>query len=268
MSSDFFIGYTPMKTCTKCGTVKPLTEYYKAPTKIGLTPWCKACWCARRKELYPRKAEKARAYTKAWRLRNPEKTKEQRRLHKKLNPNYAYNRHLPMYEYLKNLKTTNQCTDCKNYFPSVSMDYDHVRGEKYRNVSVLAWNSTDTELVDKEIAKCDLVCSNCHRIRTVKRTHEQPTKVKSKVALKSLKRRTRAKEYLDQIKQNNPCSVCNKYFPVAAMEFDHVDRTTKSTCVGELRGRSIARVAEEVAKCRLICSNCHRVKTAKDLEWD
>jgi len=33
-----------MKTCTKCGEMKPLSEFYKDKhSKDGLTSWCKAC---------------------------------------------------------------------------------------------------------------------------------------------------------------------------------------------------------------------------------
>ncbi len=46
------------------------------------------------------------------------------------------------------------------------MDFDHVRGEKKFNLgSVLALN-VSAEILDEEIAKCDIVCANCHRIRT------------------------------------------------------------------------------------------------------
>lgn len=44
------------------------------------------------------------------------------------------------------------------------MDYDHVRGEKIKDISDM-W-AGDKDLILAEIAKCDLVCANCHRIRT------------------------------------------------------------------------------------------------------
>ena len=34
---------TPTKTCTKCETARPLTQFYKRPTG-GFHPHCKACW--------------------------------------------------------------------------------------------------------------------------------------------------------------------------------------------------------------------------------
>lgn len=46
---------------------------------------------------------------------------------------------------------------------------DHVRGDKVGNVSWLMNRSQGRDKVLAEIAKCDLVCANCHRIRTFER---------------------------------------------------------------------------------------------------
>lgn len=56
------------------------------------------------------------------------------------------------------------CADCGGRFPPYCMDFDHVRGEKRANVAQLMCYSLKAILA--EIAKCDLVCANCHRIRT------------------------------------------------------------------------------------------------------
>ena len=59
------------------------------------------------------------------------------------------------------------CTDCGNTFPTECMDFDHVNGDKRFLISQMAYWGRETIL--KEIAKCELVCSNCHRIRTKRR---------------------------------------------------------------------------------------------------
>lgn len=64
------------------------------------------------------------------------------------------------------------CTDCKKTFPTYVMDFDHVpeRGAKIANVCELIGNRKITSKVAQtELAKCDLVCANCHKIRTHKR---------------------------------------------------------------------------------------------------
>jgi len=59
------------------------------------------------------------------------------------------------------------CMDCGGMFPAECMDFDHVRGEKTTTVGALS-NHSDKRFW-AEVAKCDLICSNCHRIRTWKR---------------------------------------------------------------------------------------------------
>lgn len=59
------------------------------------------------------------------------------------------------------------CADCGGRFPAEVMDFDHVRGQKIAPVSLLKNGSVERIL--REVAKCDLVCANCHRVRTAKR---------------------------------------------------------------------------------------------------
>ena len=69
-------------------------------------------------------------------------------------------------KFLQDYKTENPCTDCNQCFPYYVMDFDHLR-DKFMGVSKMTYYSLDT--VKKEIEKCDLVCANCHRIRTFTR---------------------------------------------------------------------------------------------------
>ena len=59
------------------------------------------------------------------------------------------------------------CEDCGKRFPIVCMDFDHRPGEtKYANVSNMVVKYASKRKLEAELAKCDLVCANCHRIRT------------------------------------------------------------------------------------------------------
>jgi hypothetical protein len=49
------------------------------------------------------------------------------------------------------------------------MDFDHVRGEKKFNIKQAAQRRLGTRALLEEIAKCELVCANCHRLRTLRR---------------------------------------------------------------------------------------------------
>ena len=61
------------------------------------------------------------------------------------------------------------CVDCGHSFPAVCMDFDHVRGDKLFSLAEARILGASVQRVKQEIKKCDLVCSNCHRIRTFKR---------------------------------------------------------------------------------------------------
>jgi len=62
------------------------------------------------------------------------------------------------------------CIDCNTTFPICCMDFDHRIGTiKIYNVGSMFAHHYSRELIETELVKCDLVCSNCHRIRTQKR---------------------------------------------------------------------------------------------------
>lgn len=61
------------------------------------------------------------------------------------------------------------CADCGGVYPYYVMDFDHREGEeKLAHVSRLVAGMNLQRLLD-EMAKCDVVCANCHRIRTFNR---------------------------------------------------------------------------------------------------
>jgi lysyl-tRNA synthetase class I len=68
-------------------------------------------------------------------------------------------------KYIQEMKSSSPCLDCKLSYPYYVMDFDHVRGRKQKNVMELI-NTLSKKKIDEEIAKCEIVCSNCHRIRT------------------------------------------------------------------------------------------------------
>src|SRR5690349_10440895 len=57
------------------------------------------------------------------------------------------------------------CADCGIQYDPWIMDFDHVRGEKKYNLNRLMQISVNYQTIRDEIAKCEVVCSNCHRAR-------------------------------------------------------------------------------------------------------
>lgn len=76
------------------------------------------------------------------------------------------NRHQRRLQDIVNAAKDRPCADCGREFPSYVMDLDHVRGEKVMAVGAMVARCVSYERLLAEIAKCDVVCSNCHRERT------------------------------------------------------------------------------------------------------
>lgn len=62
------------------------------------------------------------------------------------------------------IKEQSPCTDCQQYFPACVMDFDHITTHKTLNISKMVHYSWKKIL--EEMNRCELVCANCHRLRT------------------------------------------------------------------------------------------------------
>jgi ribosomal protein L37AE/L43A len=69
--------------------------------------------------------------------------------------------------YIVDIKSKTPCKDCGKIFHPVAMDFDHVHGEKKFQIG--SSNLSSWKAILTEIAKCEIVCSNCHRVRTFTR---------------------------------------------------------------------------------------------------
>lgn len=156
-----------MKTCTSCKAPKPLSEFNKqARSPDGFNTQCKKCISDYRKDKYnERKAQGLEPTTAQWQRDNKDK----------LNAIRAEKRR-EIRDYIRLGKVGIPCTDCGGTFPPTCMDWDHLDASaKEFNIS----GDSTRELysydkIDAEIKKCELVCSNCHRIRTAIRRGDPP----------------------------------------------------------------------------------------------
>jgi hypothetical protein len=59
------------------------------------------------------------------------------------------------------------------------------------------------------------------------------------------------------------CADCGYNAHPQALEFDHLPDFEKTESISEMirRGRSMALILAEIAKCEVVCANCHRVRT-------
>jgi hypothetical protein len=78
------------------------------------------------------------------------------------------------------------------------------------------------------------------------------------------RRRTDAIRILIRSAKDRPCADCGKRFPYYVMQFDHRDDETKCFNIGGVNSRrrvSKARLLAELAKCDVVCANCHCERT-------
>jgi hypothetical protein len=75
-------------------------------------------------------------------------------------------------KFMQDFKESNGCTDCKQSFPHYILEFDHRPPHTGRG-PVNQLYGRCWEVLLTEIEKCDVVCANCHRIRTWKRRQEK-----------------------------------------------------------------------------------------------
>ena len=159
------------------------------------------------------------------------------------------------------------CGDCGAVLAPHQMDFDH------RDPTLKAFRVTEgramlmarTRLL-AEVAKCDVVCANCHRVRTrdahVARLRAVPPSVGSSKDLEARRTKWRAQARLLDDLRDVPCADCGGSFPPCAMDFDHRLSEVKESGVTRMIGRAgTQRILAEVAKCDIVCANCHRART-------
>ena len=70
------------------------------------------------------------------------------------------------------------------------------------------------------------------------------------------------RDALNAIKLEQGCVKCGYNAHAAALDFNHIDPSTKSFNIGcKTSSLSLDKLLEEVAKCEVMCANCHRIHT-------
>lgn len=61
--------------------------------------------------------------------------------------------------------------------------------------------------------------------------------------------------------KSKPCMDCGGTFPPECMDFDHRNKEEKEFTIAHKRSYSKARILAEIAKCDVVCANCHRIRS-------
>jgi hypothetical protein len=131
--------------CYRCGELKPVTDFsWRRKAKGQRDTFCRPCRSACGKEHY---AANRQRYIDQARAQKQRLARERT-------------------EYLIDYFKTHPCVDCGEGDPVV-LEFDHLRDKLFdigRSLPDRNWQS----ILD-EIAKCEVVCRNCHRRREARR---------------------------------------------------------------------------------------------------
>ena len=134
-----------MGRCSRCKAEKPDAEFAWHRRELGqLDCYCRPCRAEYKQEHY--RANKQRYVDSAARRK---KAQLEERL-----------------VFLMDYFRDHPCADCGETDPVV-LEFDHLRDKKFA-IAVGIRNRNWSDVLD-EIAKCEVVCANCHRRRTAKR---------------------------------------------------------------------------------------------------
>ena len=134
------------KTCTKCGETKALELFGKQSNgPQGRASWCKAC----------KSAQVASRYANDAGYRESQKA-------------YSRRRHADNARRLSDYKMERGCADCGFNAHPAALEFDHLP-EYTKSFTISSKTSYDWGRLQSEIDKCEVVCANCHAIRTAER---------------------------------------------------------------------------------------------------
>lgn len=134
------MGTKLCRICTKKRLLKFFNKSLKSPD--GLHPYCRSCQSAYYQKNRVRYLERVKANNRRYYLANRALVREAK---------------------------SKPCADCGKSYPYYVMDLDHV-GDAQKVTEVSGMLRFKLEDLQQEIAKCEAVCSNCHRERTYKRS--------------------------------------------------------------------------------------------------
>ena len=167
-------------------------------------------------------------------------------------------------QFLRDLRRV-PCKDCGGIFQPHQMDFDH--RDPSTKVFGLTWSRAmlaSRHRLLQEIAKCDIVCANCHAIRTYVQQADRWARRRAAGELidtprhRSKRRRSVPRRDFILGLRERPCADCGKQLPPYVMQFDHRNPDEKSFNVASSWCRSERTILEEAAKCDIVCPNCHR----------
>lgn len=113
----------------------------------------------------------------------------------------------------------------------------------------------------------DGVQSICKVCRAEMDHERYEAKVGRSVERQPQRSRSGLRAWLTSLKIDQPCADCGKVFLPQVMQWDHRPGFEKLGELSGFWGRSRDEILAELAKCDLVCTNCHTIRTFSRNGW-
>lgn len=178
----------------------------------------------------------------------PPRTPEQIQTSRDRRKEYERQYHQRRLAFYRSLKEGKSCKKCGETNPAC-LDFHHRDGEeKEVNIGHRGRYLSRKRLL-LEVAKCDILCVNCHR-------KEHAAARKGKIS--KYQYQVRKRLWVLEQKRASGCATCGMTDP-ECLDYHHIDPATKKFGIGMYAPSvSRARLIAEIKKCKILCANCHR----------
>lgn len=106
-------------------------------------------------------------------------------------------------------------------------------------------------------------CTSCKR----EYDREYYTEEERKKQIARVRERKKQIARWAQTLKDEPCTDCGQKYHFAAMQWDHLPGCNKVGNLAKLiQSGSKKAILEEVAKCELVCANCHAIRTWRRMQ--
>lgn len=94
--------------------------------------------------------------------------------------------------------------------------------------------------------------------------HAHKADTDKKIYFSRSQRKANARSWLEEYKKTLSCEHCSINNPIV-LDFHHKDPDGKDFAIGDFVNatQSIDRLKKEISKCKVLCSNCHRIEHHK-----
>ena len=165
-------------------------------------------------------------------------------------------RYYKIADWFSSLKKTLHCQQCGE---TSCLEFHH-RDPKTKSFSIAHFINHSKKLILEEIKKCDILCANCHRkIHAMELPQEPIVEGPLSPYQKKKIKRYETRQWFYNLKKTCCCDVCGEKHP-NCLDFHHKNEAIKDLSLSEIipAGWTEERIKTEVAKCKVLCVNCHR----------